>query len=107
VTIEPTPGVAAPVPDGNDGIDGSSSDCSTGTCDGQVLSVPSGQDLTLTRITTIDADNTTTNGGDGGAMFVEGPGSPESSSEPATTPTASSAPATTAPATRAARDQTG
>ena len=56
VTIEAAPGLASqPVLDGNKGA---STGCTTAACDGPVLTVPSGEYVTLTGITIADGNDT-------------------------------------------------
>ena len=56
VTIEPAPGVSNPTLDGNGGINGTT--CPTGgTCNGPVLTVPSGEFVALSGITIANGNN--------------------------------------------------
>ena len=69
VTIEPAPGVSAPILDGNGG---SNTNCPTGTCDGPVLSIIRGVFATIEGITVQDADNTTSPSTGGGGVYNDG-----------------------------------
>jgi hypothetical protein len=68
VTIEPAPGVASPVLDGNNGINGSSAGCQTSVCDNEVLNIESGVYADLQGITFEGANSTFL----GGAIYNAG-----------------------------------
>lgn len=67
ITIQPAPGVARAILDGNLG---KLTHCQTSTCNGPVLSINAGAHVNLNHITIQRGDNTTT--GDGGGIFNAG-----------------------------------
>ncbi|MGH9122196.1 MAG: hypothetical protein ACRDYC_09675, partial [Acidimicrobiales bacterium] len=69
LTIEPEPGVANPILDGNKG---SSTRCTTNSCNGSILALSAGVSLSVENLTIEDADATARVGDDGGGGIDTG-----------------------------------